>query len=91
MYAVVTSQTIDPERADEVNRNLRERVVPAQRSLAGCSEVVHLRSRDGRTGIVIIILDTAEHAQAAADTITTPEDAPVAIHSTSIYEVSAQA
>jgi len=91
MYAVVTNQTIDPERSDEVDRNLRERVVPAQRSLAGCSEVVHLRSRDGRTGIVIMILDTAEHAQEAASTITTPEDAPVAIHNTAIYEVSAHA
>jgi hypothetical protein len=91
MYAVVTNQTIDPKRWDEVAGNLRERVVPAQRSLPGCSEVVHLRSQDGRTGLVIMILDTVEHARQAAASITTPEDAPVAIHSTDIFEVSARA
>jgi hypothetical protein len=89
MYAVVSQQTIDPNRSGEIARNLRERVVPAQRSLPGCSEVVHLRSQDGCTGIVILILDTPEHAQQAAATITTPEDAPVTIRSTAIYEVSA--
>jgi hypothetical protein len=91
MFAVVTTQTIDPNRAEEVARNLRDRVVPAQRSLPGCSEVVHLRSHDGRTGMVIMILDTSDHAQQAAATITTPEDAPVKIGSTTIYEVSAHA
>jgi hypothetical protein len=91
MYAVVTNQTIDPKRSTEVARNLRERVVPAQRSLPGCSEVVHLRSQDGRAGVVIMILDTAEHARQAAATIATPEGAPVAINSTDIYEVSAYA
>jgi hypothetical protein len=91
MYAVVTTQTIDPSRWEEVARNLRERVVPAQRSLPGCSEVVHLRSDDGRTGMVIMILDTPDNAQQAASTITTPEDAPVAIQSIGIYEVSAHA
>ena len=91
MYAVVAEQTIDATRSDEGARNIRERVVPAQRSRPGCSEVVHLRSEDGRAGIVIMILDTRDHAQQAADTITTPEDAPVAIRSTAIYEVSAHA
>jgi hypothetical protein len=69
----------------------RERVVPAQRSLPGCSEVVHLRSQDGRSGIVILILNTPEHARQAAPTIATPEDAPITIHSTAIHEVSAHA
>jgi hypothetical protein len=91
MYAVVTMQSIDPARWDEVGRNLRERVLPAQRSLPGCSEVVHLRSEDGRSGIVVMILDTPDHAKQAAATITTPEDAPVAIQSTAVYEVSAHA
>jgi hypothetical protein len=91
MYAVVANQTIDPKRSDEVARNVRERVVPAQRSLPGCSEVVHLRSQDGSTGIVIMIMDTAEHARQAAASIATPEDAPVVIESTDIYEVSAHA
>jgi hypothetical protein len=89
MYAVVTQQTIDPQRADEVVRNLRERVVPAQRSLPGCSEVVHLRSQDGRSGIVIMIIDTPEHAEQASATIATPDGAPVRIQSTAIYEVTA--
>jgi len=91
MYAVVANQTIDPRRSDEVERNIQARVVPAQRSLPGCSEVVHLRSRDGRSGIVIMILDSVEHAQSAAATISTPADAPVTIQSTVIYEVSAYA
>jgi hypothetical protein len=91
MYAVVTQQAIDPTRSDEVARNLHDKVVPAQRSLPGCSEVVHLRSQDGRNGIVIMILDTPEHAERAAATITTPQGAPVIIQSTTVYEVSAHA
>ena len=41
--------------------------------------------------MVIMILDTSDHAQQAAATVTTPEDAPVKIGSTTIYEVSAHA
>jgi hypothetical protein len=91
MYAVVANQTIDPSRSEEIARNLRERVVPAQRALPGCSDVVHLLSEDRQSAIVILILDTEGHARDAAATIATPAGAPVVVCSTNIYEVSARA
>jgi len=40
--------------------------------------------------VVIMILDTAEHARQAAAIITTRVDAQVAIRSTNVYEVTAR-
>jgi hypothetical protein len=65
MHAVVVRVAIgDPEIAD---KGLREKVVPAVSTAPGFVAAYWTRSEDGSNGLSILVFDSVEAAQAAAD------------------------
>jgi hypothetical protein len=66
VHTIVVRLTLGPARPDEVDRHLREDIVPWARKQAGVVSGQWLRSIDGRTGRGVIVFDSAEAAEAAA-------------------------
>ena len=63
---MVVSMTVDPARADEVDRHLREDVRPWAERQEGFVSGQWLRLDDGEQALGIVTFDTVEHARAAA-------------------------
>ena len=91
-HAFVAHVALEGRTAEEGQRLLNERIVPAVKQHPGFQRGLWLRSRDGSTGMGIIVFDTEENAQAWRDGMAAvrPAEAPP-ITGSEIFEVSVQA
>jgi hypothetical protein len=67
MNVMLVSLKLDPSRIEEVDRHLREDVVSWATRQAGFVCGQWLRRVDGQQGLGLVVFDTEEHANAAAD------------------------
>ena len=66
MHTMVVRMSIDPERADEAARHLREDVVAWARHQPGFVNGQWLRSSDGSEGIGVVVFASPDAAASAA-------------------------
>jgi hypothetical protein len=66
MHTIVVRMSIDPVRADEAARHLREDVVGWARRQPGFVHGQWLRSDDGREGMGVVVFASADDAATAA-------------------------
>ena len=66
MHTMVVRMSIDPERADEAARHLREDVVAWARQQPGFVNGQWLRSPDGSEGIGVVVFASPDAATSAA-------------------------
>jgi hypothetical protein len=67
VHAVVVTVAIDPDQADAAQTVLNEQVLPRVSAATGFS-TGHWTQNDDRTnGLSMVVFDTAENAQAAAE------------------------
>ena len=93
MHAVVITVGIDPEKADEATKMLKDQVVPDVKAMSGFVSGTWARSADGATGHSLIIFNDEETAKAglAQAQQGPPAGGPVKILYAEIYEVLVQA
>lgn len=94
MHTMVVRMTLDPARPDEVDRHLREDVVPWAKQQSGFISGRWLRSVDSTAGMGVVAFDSEDAANGAAATprsIVYPEDKAWAIAGVDIYEQVAEA
>lgn len=93
MHGFITTVDIDTARVEEANELLQAFTVPTAKSQPGFLRGVWLRSDDASSGRGIVLFDTQEHAQAAADFARQgpPPGSPVTMRSIEVFEVVAEA
>ncbi len=91
-YALSTQVTFEGRSREETERMLNEQVIPAVSKLPGFQSGVWLRSKDGSTGMGIVVFDTEENLKSMRDWMSAsrPAEAPP-ITSSEIFEVTGQA
>ena len=67
MNVMLVSLKLDPSRTEEVDRHLREDVVPWATRQTGFVSGQWLRRVDGQQGLGLVVFDTEDQANAAAD------------------------
>lgn len=67
MNLMLVSLKLDPSRIEEVDRHLREDVVSWATRQTGFVSGQWLRRVDGQQGLGLVVFDTEEQANAAAD------------------------
>jgi hypothetical protein len=87
-WAVVTYVNLEGRDQADSMRMLNDMLVPRLKSVAGFQSARFLRSKDEKTGVGAVIVDTESHATACLDVMTSerPADAPP-VTSSGIYEV----
>ena len=91
MHAVLVSVRIEPGRADDAEKLLKEQTVPRASSFDGFVKGYWARSADGTRGRGTLILESEAAAKAAVDQIQTPPGSPTTIESIEVFEVIAEA
>jgi hypothetical protein len=89
MHTVVVRMSTDPGRRTDVIRHLRDDVVPWARSRPGFVSAQWLLSADGTEGRGVIVFDSAEAAERAAEaprTYIRDEGRPWNIEGVEVYE-----
>jgi len=91
-HAVVANVNLEGRDFEQVERILREQVVPGVKQAPGFQSGVWLRMPDGNTGMGVIVFDSEANAKAAEQAMPNlrPADAPP-MTSITVCEVSAQA
>jgi len=89
MYAVVVTVTIDSARVDEAQAFLQSTIVPRVQGSPGAQHGTWLRPDDGTKGMSLIVFDTRENAEAAAEMIPDEPGPGVKVQSKEIREVAA--
>lgn len=80
MYALLGHIDIDPERVDEAEAMLRERLVPAVKQFDGFVSGTFTRDRDGTWGRSVVVFDNEAAAEKAAEnarSMAPPEGSPI--------------
>ena len=92
MHGVVVTVDIEGE-IEDVLKMLDEFTIPRAKSLEGFVRGVWIRSSDGSQGQSIVLFDSEEHAQAAAEVIRQgpPPGAPISLRSAEVFEVVREA
>ena len=67
MYTMIVRMSLDPARLDEVDRHFEQDVVPWAKRGDGFVDGRWLRSADGKQGLGIVVYESEQAAQAAAD------------------------
>jgi hypothetical protein len=94
MHGVIVQVKIDQSREDEARKMLQDVVVPSAKQLAGFVSGHWLRALQGDQGISVLLFESAEAAQSAAEQIRTqgpPPGVPVTMETVDAYEVLLQA
>ena len=94
MYAALGQASIDATRLAEADKALEENLIPWVSSMDGFVSGTWTRSPDGTQGRSLILFDTEENAQAAAEAGRAqgpPPGAPISITSVDVFEVVGQA
>ena len=94
MYALLGHVDIDPNRVDEAEALLRERLLPRVKEMEGFVSGTFTRDRAGRWGRSVVIFENeaaAEKAAEAAAAMAPPEGAPLQFRTFDIAEVIVQA
>jgi hypothetical protein len=93
MHGFVGTVEIDASRSDEALKLLQEFTIPTAKSQPGFVRGVWLRSDDGSIGRSVLLFDTKEHAESAADVARQgpPPGAPVTVRNVEVFEVVAEA
>jgi hypothetical protein len=93
MHAVFGRVEIDASRADEATELLNNYTLPMVKQAPGFVSGTWARSEDGTRGQSLILFESEETAQAAAERAATgpPPGAPVTFVSAEVFEVLAQA
>jgi hypothetical protein len=74
-FAIVAVWKMDPELADAQLRGLKERIIPMSRLQPGFVQGRWTRASDGVRHIAFVEFDSAEHADAFAAMVHSPEQA----------------
>jgi hypothetical protein len=93
MYAVLGHVDIDPERVEEAETMLRERLVPTVTQWDGFVSGTFTRDRDGAWGRSIVIFDDETAAEKAAENargMAPPDSAPIQFRTFDVVEVVVQ-
>jgi len=94
MYALLGHVDIDPNRVDEAETLLRERLLPRVKEMDGFVSGTFTRDRAGRWGRSVVVFEdeaAAEKAAAAARGMAPPAGAPLQFRTFDIAEVVVQA
>jgi hypothetical protein len=91
MHAVLVSVRIEPDRADEAEKLLREQTVPRASSLDGFVKGYWARAADGTRGRGTLLFESEAAAEAATGQIQAPPGGPTTIESIEVFEVLAEA
>ena len=94
MHGVIVQVKIDQNREDEARKVLQDVVVPSAKALTGFVSGNWLRELQGDRGISVLLFESAEAAQAAAEQIRSqgpPPGVPVTMETVDAYEVLLQA
>jgi hypothetical protein len=87
MHAVVVRVTVNNSESSE--QRLRDEVVPQVSSAPGFQ--AGYWTRDGESGLAMVIFDSEDHARAAADRVPTTIPADVSLEGVEVREVVASA
>jgi hypothetical protein len=91
VHAVVVTVSIDPGQAQEAQAHLQSMVVPRVKETPGVVAGYWTRSSDGQHGSSLVVFETEEAAQAAADALpSTPRPEFIHFDSVDVREVVAQ-
>lgn len=80
MFAIMGRATIDPERVQEAEAMLHERILPGVKETGGFVRGTWTRTLDDSTGRSLVVFDTEENARAAlkaAQEMAPPPGAPI--------------
>ncbi len=92
MHAILVEVKVDAARGDEARKLLEEMVVPTMKALPGFVGGYWLGSEDGASGASIVVFESEETAQNAADNRPgPPEGAPVTVTRFEVRPVFANA
>jgi len=94
MYALLGHVDIDPNRVDEAEALLRERLLPRVKDMDGFVSATFTRDRAGRWGRSLVIFNDEAAAEKAAETakgMAPPEGAPLQFRTFDIAEIIVQA
>ena len=94
MNVMLVTMKLDPSRSEEVDRHLREDVVPFATRQAGFVSGQWLRRADGQQGLGVVVFDSQEQANAAPDgprSQPSVQGRPWNIESVAVFELVAQA
>lgn len=93
MYAVLGHVDIDPERLDEAETLLRERLVPTVTEWEGFVSGTFTRDRDGTWGRSLMIFEDETAAEKAAENargMAPPDGAPIRFRTFDVVQVVVQ-
>jgi hypothetical protein len=91
MHAVIVDVELDPARFDEEQAILEGRVIPMFTGQDGFASGRWFRTPDGKRGHATVLFDSEASARAARDNMPAfPEDAPVKLVGTEVFEVIAE-
>ena len=92
MYAVFVESTLDPNRIDEVDAMLRDKIFPMVKAAPDFVSGTWVRSDDDTEGRSVVIFKSKEEAQkafeAAAQSL--PSGGPITIQSSKLLRVVGQ-
>ena len=93
MHAIVVMVDIDTERVKEAEELLQSFTIPMASSQGGFQRGTWMRSTDDSQGRGVILFDTQEHAESAAEAVRKgpPPGAPVTFRSVEVFQVVAEA
>ena len=92
MYAVFVTVSIDAAQEQGARKHLREVIVPRVKSAPGLVKAYWTIRSDSGHGMSLIVFDTKEHAEAAAEMVRTAQPPPgVTFGSADVREVVAEA
>jgi hypothetical protein len=94
MYAVLGTVDLDTSRQEEAEALLNDGLVPRVKAMPGFVSGTWSRSLDGAEGRSLVLFESEEAAQGAADSALAegpPAGAPITFRSFDVLEVVAQA
>ncbi len=93
MYAVIGRASFIPERFDEVRELVSTSTIPMVKQQPGFISATWMRSMDGMSGTVVVLVESEEAANTFASLIAEgpPPGAPATFLSADVFEVIAHA
>ena len=92
MYGVLVTAKIAAGQFENARKGLREQVIPRVKQAPGLVKGFWTINGDGTQGVSLVVFDTKEHAEAAADMVRTSAPQPgVSLAGADVREIVADA